>query len=175
MDNDGFGDACDSDIDGDEIANDVDNCPLAANANQVDFDSDGKGDACDLDDDNDGIEDSADNCAGTENEVLVDGNGCSSAQRFMLICPPEASYKNDSLVKSQNLRFWQRQLKRLRSKKRIFGTFYESIKNHGGYVSCVAKEAGHQLTEKLITEEAKDAAVSSAAHKAISEIKNNHR
>ncbi len=94
LDGDGFGDVCDNDIDGDEVANEADNCPLNANSNQVDFDSDGKGDACDLDDDNDDIEDSADNCAGTEAGVLIDGKGCSSAQRFVLACPPSAMYQN---------------------------------------------------------------------------------
>lgn len=128
LDGDGLGDICDDDIDGDEVANEEDNCPLGINANQADFDSDGKGDACDLDDDNDGIEDSDDSCAGTQADVLIDGEGCSSTQRFMLICPPEAIYKN-----------------------------------HGGYVSCVAKESERQLAEELITEEVKDAAVSAAA------------
>ena len=128
LDGDGLGDICDDDIDGDEVANEEDNCPLGANANQADFDSDGQGDACDLDDDNDGIEDSNDNCAGTQADVLIDGEGCSSTQRFMLICPPEASYKN-----------------------------------HGGYISCIAKESERQLAEELITEEVKDAAVSAAA------------
>lgn len=128
LDGDGLGDICDDDIDGDEVANDEDNCPFADNANQADFDGDGQGDACDLDDDNDGIEDSDDNCAGTQADVLIDEEGCSSAQRFVLICPPEASYKN-----------------------------------HGKYVSCIAKEAERQFAENLITEEQKDAAVSAAA------------
>ncbi|MCI5163656.1 MAG: hypothetical protein D3917_16900 [Candidatus Electrothrix sp. AX5] len=128
LDGDGLGDICDDDIDGDKIANEEDNCPLGINENQADFDSDGKGDACDLDDDNDGIEDSDDNCAGTQSDVLIDGEGCSSTQRFMLICPAEAAYKN-----------------------------------HGKYVSCIARESERQLAEELITEEAKDAAVSSAA------------
>ncbi|RWX43366.1 hypothetical protein H206_02757 [Candidatus Electrothrix aarhusensis] len=39
----------------------------------------------------------------------------------------------DSLVKSQNLRFWQRQLNELRCKKWVFGTFYESI-NVGQFI-----------------------------------------
>jgi hypothetical protein len=38
----------------------VDNCPLFANADQVDSDGDGEGDACDQDDDNDGVTDSVD-------------------------------------------------------------------------------------------------------------------
>ncbi len=54
-DNDGMGDACDTDLDGDGKLNTVDNCPYNANATQSDLDGDGIGDACDLDADGDGI------------------------------------------------------------------------------------------------------------------------
>lgn len=47
----------DDDMDG---INFNDNCPLAANANQIDSDNDGIGNACDADDDNDGIPDVSD-------------------------------------------------------------------------------------------------------------------
>lgn len=48
------------DTDGDNISDDVDNCPSASNTNQLDTDSNGAGDACDLDDDGDGFSDSDD-------------------------------------------------------------------------------------------------------------------
>jgi hypothetical protein len=52
----------DDDDDNDGILDIVDNCPLAANADQLDTDNDGVGDVCDTDDDNDGILDVDDNC-----------------------------------------------------------------------------------------------------------------
>lgn len=47
---------CNPDPDGDEIF-DGDNCPLIANADQLDTDADGVGNACDPDDDDDGMAD----------------------------------------------------------------------------------------------------------------------
>lgn len=48
------------DGDSDGIADGSDNCPAAANADQLDTDGDGEGDACDSDDDNDGVDDASD-------------------------------------------------------------------------------------------------------------------
>ena len=48
----------DSDADG--VADEVDNCPNIANADQLDTDSDGLGNACDADDDGDGVLDTND-------------------------------------------------------------------------------------------------------------------
>jgi arylsulfatase A-like enzyme len=47
LDGDGEGDACENDLDGDGVNNAIDNCPQAANADQLDSDSDGLGDGCD--------------------------------------------------------------------------------------------------------------------------------
>lgn len=38
-----------ADVDGDEVLNDGDNCPVVANSDQADVDGDGEGDACDAD------------------------------------------------------------------------------------------------------------------------------
>ena len=53
---------CTSDKDGDEVADEDDNCPHMFNEGQEDLDGDGKGDPCDLDDDGDGDLDATD-CA----------------------------------------------------------------------------------------------------------------
>ncbi|MDX9720748.1 MAG: thrombospondin type 3 repeat-containing protein [Myxococcota bacterium] len=47
IDEDGIGDACDLDIDGDGLLNHLDNCPVVVNVDQEDGDRDGLGDACD--------------------------------------------------------------------------------------------------------------------------------
>ena len=106
LDEDGAGDACDDDDDGDgaldrreidclsdprdavSIPDDRDgdgtcdrrdNCPDAANANQLDVDEDGLGNACDDDDDGDGFEDTIEIACGSHpgdvEQVPSDGDG----------------------------------------------------------------------------------------------------
>jgi hypothetical protein len=58
-----MGDVCDSDLDGDGIANLQDNCPGIPNADQHrTLTAASLGDACNSDDDADGLPDNADNC-----------------------------------------------------------------------------------------------------------------
>ena len=64
LDEDEAGDACDGDLDGDGLENEIDTCPEVANpgAGQADLDEDGRGDVCDDDRDGDGVADDQDNC-----------------------------------------------------------------------------------------------------------------
>ena len=67
-----------ADSDSDGVADASDNCPFAANANQLDSEGDGAGDACDADDDNDTLSDTAEASAGTSPtnpDTDADGDG----------------------------------------------------------------------------------------------------
>jgi uncharacterized repeat protein (TIGR01451 family) len=90
-----------SDSDGDDITDDVDNCPNIPNPSQVDTDNDGFGDACDTcpndadnDSDQDGICGDVDNCPNTSNPSQVDtdndgiGDECDT-------CPNDADNDSD--------------------------------------------------------------------------------
>uniref|UniRef100_A0A8B9UXG4 Thrombospondin 3 n=1 Tax=Anas zonorhyncha TaxID=75864 RepID=A0A8B9UXG4_9AVES len=106
-DNDGIGDQCDDDADGDGIKNvedncrlfpnkdqqnsdtdsfgdACDNCPNVPNNDQRDTDSNGEGDACDNDIDGDGIPNMLDNCPKVPNPLQTDrdedsvGDACDS-------------------------------------------------------------------------------------------------
>ncbi len=64
-----------TDIDGDGILDEDDNCVHVANPEQSDIDSDGVGDACDEDIDGDGVPNEADNCVRTPNNDQRDSDG----------------------------------------------------------------------------------------------------
>lgn len=55
LDEDGLGDACDLDLDGDGVPNQEDNCPDIENQDQADADGDGFGDRCSQDPDQDQV------------------------------------------------------------------------------------------------------------------------
>ena len=69
-----------ADTDSDGILDGPDNCKLAANAGQANYDGDDLGDICDSDVDGDGVANSSDLCPSTALLAVVDANGCSAAQ-----------------------------------------------------------------------------------------------
>lgn len=83
LDNDAFGDVCDSDDDNDNVLDTNDNCPLVANSDQQDSDNDLVGNACDStpngDTDLDTIDNAIDNCPAVANtdqgDIDQDGIG----------------------------------------------------------------------------------------------------
>lgn len=85
---------CQSDRDGDGVANEDDNCPDDANADQADFDDDGLGDACDDDDDGDGTADASDGCGQSPPGEPVGTDGCTCGERLEAECPGEGDYRN---------------------------------------------------------------------------------
>jgi hypothetical protein len=94
-DGNGIGDACDTaednavpdnssqipqpepiiDTDNDSIPDNVDNCPLISNSDQINSDDDLQGNACDENDDNDMFADQTDNCPTIVNEDQTDTDG----------------------------------------------------------------------------------------------------
>ncbi len=166
LDADGIGDACDDDADGDGVANAADNCPLVPNPDQADRDGDGVGDACDGDDDGDGVGDAADNCPlianpdqadsdgdgiGDACDADDDNDGVANDADHCPLTPPGA------LVDPSGCSIAQ-----LAPCEGPRGAT-EGWKNHGQYVSSVAKAAESFVALGLITEAEKDAIVSAAA------------
>ena len=70
-DGDGEGDVCDLDDDNDGIADEIDNCPIHANSDQLDNDHDGLGNACDSTFDTDSTVDHVEDVASSAVQLLT--------------------------------------------------------------------------------------------------------
>ncbi len=165
-DGDGDGDACDGDDDNDGHADGADNCPLVPN-DQSDTDGDGVGDACDGDLDGDGVDNEIDNCPATanSNQLDWDGDGAGDA------CDPDID--GDGVTNASDI---CAETPAGAVVDPDFGCSIEqycpcegprgttiSYRNHGKYVSCVAKTSASFVERGLLSEEEKDLIVSSAA------------
>ena len=165
---DGFGDYCDDDDDSDGVLDNEDNCSLMFNPDQSDMDEDGQGDACDGDFDGDGLNNEVDNCPlianGDQNDWDgdslgdvcdndIDGDGVFNDYDECDFTPvgevidPSSGCAIEELAPCASPR----------------GTT-ETWKNHGQYVSTLAKTANSFLKDGLITEEEKDAIMSEGAN-----------
>lgn len=173
LDRDGLGDACDGDIDGDGVANGGDNCPLVPNPSQTDHEEDGLGNVCDDDDDNDGYDDAADNCPLDANPDQGDYDADGAGD----LCDPDID--QDGVANGDDLCEFTSggeiidpgtgcSIAQLCPCEGPRGSS-EAWKNHGKYVSCVAKTSSSFREADLISEEDKgqitsDAAESSCGH-----------
>ena len=91
LDGDAVGDACDLDIDGDDVPNEDDLFPKNFLESR-DLDGDGIGDQADLDDDNDGIDDAGDAFPDDLNESSdIDGDGVGDNSDQFPTDPKESS------------------------------------------------------------------------------------
>jgi len=167
QDDDTDGDACDDDIDGDGRLNELDNCPLTVNADQADNENDGIGDVCDPDDDNDGLADGTDNCPLTANETQSDFDGDGAGD----VC--DGDIDGDGVGNGADLCEFTAggalfdpatgcSIPQLCPCDGPRGSS-EPWKNHGKYVSCVAKTANSFRDAGLISEQDKSDITSAAA------------
>jgi hypothetical protein len=183
FDDDGSGDVCDNcpdtynpdqaDTDGDGLGDACDNCPDTYNPDQEDADGDGVGDACDncpfddnpdqTDTDADDHGDTCDNCPIVPNTDQLDANENGVGD----VCEDDDGdgvYNWDDLCPDTAPG----------ATVDAYGCSGEQIvdatcpcddawRNHGDFVSCVAKTSDGLVEDGLLTEAEKDAIVSAAA------------
>ncbi|MCP4601719.1 MAG: hypothetical protein GY847_14590 [Proteobacteria bacterium] len=165
-DGDSLPDFCDvcpldaeNDADADGLCESDDNCPLVANTNQIDNDTDGLGDACDPDDDNDGVLDDDDNCPYDWNEDQSDFDGDGVGD----IC--DLDDDGDGVIDADD----QCLGSAIGAAVDLGGCTIAQLcpcennwKNHGAYVRCNAHATEDFVEWGLITEDEKNAIMSTA-------------
>jgi hypothetical protein len=166
-DSDSQGDACDDDDDNDGIDDPVDNCALISNPDQADSNGDGIGDVCDGDIDGDTMKNVLDNCPVVPNTDQRDfdsdgqGDACDSdidddgAVNSADVC----GFTPLTAVVDPTTGCSIAQLCPCEGPRGTTGRW----RNHGQYVSCIARSAGSFVEQELITAAEKDALVSQAA------------
>jgi len=165
-DGDAIGNACDPDDDNDGVQDDSDNCPLLVNPTQLDNDNDSIGDVCDPDDDNDNVDDTDDNCPFTQNSDQFDFDGDGLGD----VCDPDADgdgVDNDfdqcpktdlgQIVNAVGCSIPQ--LCPCNSPTEAIAIW----KNHGEFVSCVARTSKVFVLEGLISKQTRSRLVRDAA------------
>ncbi|GMV42355.1 MAG: hypothetical protein AMXMBFR64_40710 [Myxococcales bacterium] len=148
-----------NDADGDGLCESADNCPTVANVNQSDVDADGIGDACEPDNDGDGVIDDDDNCPLDSNasQADFDGDGVGDA------C--DADDDGDGVVDGQDTCLGTPAGTPVLSNGCSVAQECQcnnGWKNHGAYVSCVAKATNAMVAAGTITGEQKGVIQSAA-------------
>ncbi len=106
LDEDGLGDACDTDWDGDHVLNAEDNCPRVFNDDQADLDIDGIGDACDTSENTFIPVDSSAPRGTCANPVIMPGynlyiEDASIANKRMAVANCNGDFSSDLILASQ--------------------------------------------------------------------------
>jgi hypothetical protein len=126
------------DLDNDGVPDDQDNCPSVSNTDQRDVDNDGLGDVCDADNDNDGIHDGQDACLASDLSLTVVIGACDTRVTNALF--PTGCTISDRIADCA-----------------------AGARNHGAFVSCVAKLTNELQQTGTITGQQKGAIQSCAA------------
>ena len=157
-------------MDGDGVMNSEDNCPVAINPDQLNFDNDTLGNACDDDLDGDSVLNDVDNCP------VIPNNDQSNFDSDTLgdACDPDDDDDgvNDVLDKcagtsaNEMVPYTEGDDAGCTSQQ-LFSMHcpVDSIyRNHGVYVGCVSDEAQRQVTIDILSSDEKGPIVSLAAN-----------